>query len=168
MKIIQPLVITTTILLSSTAFATDEKSPSGEKLFNTYCIACHGAKVGGMDISKRIAPPIAAVKMHYIDRYPDQTSFVTAISSWIEKQDKSKSLMRSAINKFKLMPPIVVPKADAEKIAMYIYAGKIEEPEGFRQHVEDEHGKAGYGKKHKMGMDEHNPEMHNQMQGMGK
>ena len=168
MKIIQPLFVAASILLSATAFATDEQQhQSGEKLFKTYCIVCHGAKVGGMDMNKRIAPPIAAVRMHYIDRYPDQASFVTAISGWLEKQDESKSLMRGAINKFKIMPPIVVPKADAKKIANYLYAGKIEEPKGFRQHVEDEHGKAGCEKKHQMGKGEHNPEMHHQMQGMG-
>lgn len=167
MKIIQPLFIATSILLSSSAFSSDEQHQSGEKLFKTYCVACHGVKVGGMDMSKRIAPPIAAVRLHYIDRYPDQASFVKAISSWVEKQDESKSLMRGAIHKFKIMPPIVVPKADSEKIATYIYAGKIEEPKGFRQHVEEEHGKAGYGKKHKMGMGERNPDMDNQMHGMG-
>jgi Spy/CpxP family protein refolding chaperone len=48
------------------------------------------------------------------------------------------------------MPPLAVSKDDAQKIASYIYAGNIEELEGFKEHVEEEHGKQGkgHGKNH--------------------
>ena len=153
MKIIKPLLIVASLCLSQASFADNNKHQEGEKLFKTYCAACHGANVGGMDMSKRIAPPIAAVRLHYIGTHADEASFVQAVTSWVEKQDASKSLMRGAINKFRIMPPIAVPKEDAIKIAKYIYAGKIEEPEGFKQHVEDMHGKG-------MGMDKDKGEMH--------
>jgi len=158
MNIVKPLLIATSILLSQATFASDDKHEAGEKLFKTYCMACHGASVGGMDMSKRIAPPIAAVRLHYIDTYPDEASFVQAVTAWTEKQDASKSLMRGAINKFKIMPPIVVPKEDAAKIAAYIYSGDIEKPEGFEKHVEEEHGKQGKG----MGMGKGMGDMHSQ------
>ncbi|MCK5903089.1 MAG: c-type cytochrome [Cocleimonas sp.] len=144
MNIIKPLVIASTLLLSPTVFANDQHE-AGEKLYKTYCVSCHGADVGGMDISKRVAPPIAAVRLHYIGTYPDQTAFVGAISSWMEKQDESKSLMRGAIKKFKIMPPLVLPKNDVAKIAAYIYGGKLNAPKGFAKHVEEEHGKKGMG-----------------------
>ncbi len=152
MKIIPPLVMTLSMLLSSTAFATDNPYEEGEKLFKTHCAACHGANVGGMDMSKRIAPPIAAVRLHYIGTYPDQASFVEAVAGWVEKQDPAKSLMRGAIRRFKIMPPIVIPKEDAKKIAAYIYAGDIEKPKGFREHVAEEHGKKGLEKMQAMEM----------------
>lgn len=158
MKMIKPLLIVASLFLSQASFASDDKHEAGEKLFKTYCMACHGASVGGMDMSKRIAPPIAAVRLHYIDTYPDEASFVQAVTAWTEKQDASKSLMRGAINKFKIMPPIVVPKEDAAKIAAYIYSGDIEKPEGFEKHVEEEHGKQGKG----MGMGKGMGDMHSQ------
>ncbi|HIO96828.1 MAG TPA: c-type cytochrome [Leucothrix sp.] len=146
MNIVKPLLIATSILLSQATFASDDKHEEGEKLFKTYCSACHGAAVGGMDMSKRIAPPIAAVRLHYIDTYPDEASFVAAVTNWVEEQKEAKSLMRGAIQKFKIMPPLVVSKEDATKIAAFIYAGDIEKPEGFEKHVEEEHGKMGMGK----------------------
>jgi Spy/CpxP family protein refolding chaperone len=160
MKIIKPLFIAISILLSPAIFADNDSHESGEKLFKTHCAACHGANVGGMDMSKRIAPPIAAVRLHYIGTYPDQDSFVKAVSAWVEKQDASKSLMRGAINKFNIMPPIIIPKEDAEKIAAYIYAGDIEKPKGFR----------GLKKMQGMGKGMHNLAIHQPIQGkdMGK
>lgn len=129
-------------LLSQNVFANNMDN-EGEKLYKTYCSACHGA-TGGMDMNKRLAPPIAAVRLHYIAVMPDKTSFVKAIANWVEKQDVNKTLMRGAIRKFKLMPPVAVSRKDAEKIAAYIYEGKIDEPAGFREHVEQMHGnKAG-------------------------
>lgn len=169
MKIIKPLFITVSILLTQASFANEGKHEAGEKLFKANCAACHGA-AGGMDMSKRIAPPIAAVRMHYLESYPDEASFVQAVSGWVAKQDESKSLMRGAIQKFKIMPPLVVAKDDAEKIATYIYSGNIENPKGFEQHVEEEHGKKGMGKgMHGEGKGKHKMQgkgMHPQHQGM--
>ncbi len=144
MKNIQTLLITSAILLSQASFADEDKHEAGEKLYQTNCAVCHGS-TGGMDVAKRIAPPIAAVRMHYIDTYADEDSFVKAVSGWVEKQDESKGMMRGAIRKFKIMPPMSIPKEDAEKIAAYIYAGNIEKPEGFEKHVEEEHEKEGKG-----------------------
>ena len=165
MKNVKTLLITATLLLSHSTFASDDKHEAGEKLYKTNCAVCHGS-TGGMDLNKRIAPPIAAVRLHYIDTYPDEASFVQAVSNWVEKQDESKALMRGAIQKFKIMPPLVVAKADAEKIAAYIYSGDIEKPEGFEQHVEEEHGKMGMGKgMHGQGKGKG---MHGQGKGQGK
>lgn len=165
-------MIVASLLLSQISFASDGHE-EGEKLYKTNCAVCHG-NTGGMDMTKRIAPPIAAVRMHYIDTYPDQTNFVNAVSNWVEKQDPSKSLMRGAIQKFKIMPPLSVSKEDSQKIAAYIYAGNIEELEGFKEHVEEEHGKQGKGhvKKHEgmkgmHGEGKHSQEMHKKMQGKG-
>ena len=117
----------------------------GEQLYKTYCDACHGM-AGGMDMSKRIAPPIAAVRMHYIGTHSNRESFVAAIGNWLEQPDESKTLMRGAIGRFKLMPPIVVSKDDAEIIAGYIFDGNIAGPAGFKEHVNKMHGKGSMGK----------------------
>lgn len=146
MKTIKTILITSTILLSQASFADDNKLEEGEKLYQTNCVSCHGI-AGGMDISKRIAPPIAAVRSHYIKNYADEASFVQAVSAWVAKQDESKSLMRGAIRKFNIMPPVNISNEDAEKIAAYIFAGELETPEGFEEHEKEEHGKKDKGKK---------------------
>ncbi len=155
MKLTKTLSAIALALLSYNALASDDEHGEGEKLYKMQCAACHGA-TGGMDMNKRIAPPIAGVRMHYISAHPEKEAFVAAVSSWLTNQDESKSLMRGAIRKFKLMPPITVAQEDAEKIAAYIYAGKIEKPQGFDEHVEEMHGKKGMGKG-----------MHGKGQGMG-
>jgi len=140
MKITQSFLVLAFILLSQVVLANDDKDEAGgEQLYKTYCSACHGV-TGGMDMSKRIAPPIAAVRMHYIGTYADKASFVMAVADWVEKQDPGKSLMRGAIRRFNVMPPVAVAREDAEKIASYIYQGDIEKPAGFDEHVEEMHG----------------------------
>ena len=49
--------------------------------------------------------------------------------------------MRGAIRRFNIMPPISISREDNQKIASYIYAGNIEKPAGFDNHVEEMHGK---------------------------
>ncbi|RKZ59450.1 MAG: hypothetical protein DRQ44_13695, partial [Gammaproteobacteria bacterium] len=135
MKIIGPFLLLTFTLLQQTVLADNEET-QGEHLYKTFCSSCHGLS-GGMDMRQRVAPPIVAVRFHYIGAYPDKTSFVTAITNWVEKQDENKSLMRGAIRRFNIMPPISVSKEDAQKIASYIYAGDLEKPPGFDEHVEE-------------------------------
>lgn len=156
-------------IVSQTVFSSDDKHEAGEKLFKDNCAVCHGVAAGGMDMTKRIAPPIAAVRLHYIDTYPDETSFVKAVSSWVQKQENSRSLMPGAIQKFKIMPPLAIVEEDAKKIAAYIYAGDIEKPEGFEKHVEKMHGKMGMGmgKVQGKGMHEQGKGMHQMMQSHG-
>lgn len=138
----QPLyLILMFTLFSPVALASDEGAVNeGKTLYMTHCSSCHG-NAGGMDMSKRLAPPIAAVRMHYIGPYPDRASFIMAVSGWVEKQDEKKSLMRGAIRRFNLMPPVYVSKEDAVMIAGYIYDGEIDKPAGFDEHVEKMHGK---------------------------
>ncbi len=133
------ILLLTLIFLSQAVLAGNDIE-QGEKLYRTYCSACHGA-TGGMDMSKRVAPPIIAVRMHYLGPYPDKIEFVTAVANWVEKQDASKTLMRGAIRRFNIMPPVSVTRQDAEKIAAYIYDGDIEKPAGFDKHFEEMHGK---------------------------
>lgn len=148
MKITQSFLISAFILLSQASVASDNNDKkTGEQLYQTHCSSCHGL-TGGMDFSKRVAPPIIAVRLHYIAPYPDEEEFITAVADWVAKQDESKSLMRGAIRKFKIMPPISIARDDAKKVAAYIYKGDIEKPAGFDKHVEEQHGR--HGQKHDM------------------
>lgn len=129
------------ILLLSLASATANASEikKGKQLFQTHCASCHGV-AGGMDMSKRSAPPIIAVRKHYIGTYSDKFSFVNTIADWVEKPDSNKTQMRGAIRRFGLMPKITVNRDNAEKIAAYIFEGDIDSPAGFQEHVKQMHG----------------------------
>ena len=144
MKLTKTLSAIALALLSYNAFASNDENDEGEKLYQAQCASCHGA-TGGMDISKRIAPPIAGVRMRYISAHPDKDEFVSAVSGWLASQDEAKSLMPGAIRQFELMPPLEIALEDAEKIAAYIYEGDIEKLEGFDKHVEEMHGKGMHG-----------------------
>ena len=137
MKLRYILSVTGLMLMSQMTFA-DE----GKQLFDSYCAACHGLS-GGMDMSKRVAPPVAAIRVHYIGPHAEEDDFVAAVADWVATPDQSKTLMRGAIRKFKLMPPLPFPRDEIEKIAAYIYAGELEKPEGFDEHVQQRHGKGG-------------------------
>jgi|MEHZ01.4.fsa_nt_MEHZ011181899.1_27 mono/diheme cytochrome c family protein len=130
------------LTLVSQALSAQENHEEGEQIFQTICSACHGA-AGGMDMTQRLAPPMIAVRMHYIDIYPDQGSFVTAVADWVEHQEEDRSLMPGAIRQFNLMPPLAIEREQAEKVAAYIYAGDIQNPEGFQEHFEAAHGATG-------------------------
>jgi len=138
MKIMQTFLVLAFTIASHAVQASNDVEEGG-RLYKTYCSACHGTE-GGMDMIKRVAPPIVAVRMHYIGPYPDKTSFVAAVTNWVEVRDASKTLMPGAIRKFNIMPPVSVAREDLQKIAAYIYQGEIDKPAGFDEHVEQQHG----------------------------
>lgn len=138
MKLASLLLTASLVLTSQIAFANEYSK--AKELFKTHCASCHGV-AGGMDMSKRVAPPIIGVKMHYIKTYSDKDSFIAAIADWVEKPDKDNSLMRGAINRFNIMPAISINRKGLEAIASYIYDGNIEKPSGFQKHFEKQHGK---------------------------
>jgi len=140
MKITQSSLLLAFILFSQASLASDVNAEKeGKALYITHCSSCHG-NTGGMDMNKRVAPPIVAVRMHYVGSYPDKDAFVMAIAQWLEKQDASQSLMRGAIRRFNIMPPISIAQSDAEKIAAYIFEGDVEKPDGFDKHFNERHG----------------------------
>lgn len=140
MKLTLSFLALVSSLISSQVIASDTSIEEGKQLYKTNCSACHGA-TGGMDMNKRLAPPIAGVKLHYVGVHADKALFVAAITDWLDKPEASKSLMRGAIKKFKIMPAITVAKEDAVKIATYIYEGELDKPAGFDEHVGKMHGK---------------------------
>ena len=119
MYVLKTVIAISVIFFAVNIFADDANNSLGSKLFNQHCKVCHGL-TSGMKMKKRIAPPIAGVRMHYLSVHKDKDAFVNAVANWIEKPDTSKTLMPGAIRHFNLMPPISVPKDDAETIAEYI------------------------------------------------
>jgi cytochrome c553 len=107
----------------------------GKKLMEQKCNLCHSpsAKETG-----RIAPPMVAVKSHYLDDNTTKEEFANAIWNFVEKPTKAKSKMNGAVFNFGLMPYQPFKEDDIKKIANYIYDYKIEEPSWFKDHIEEE------------------------------
>ncbi len=74
----------------------------GAALFVENCGSCHGQS---QSANGRIAPPMVAVKDHYLRVHADKVSFVSALSGWVLERSADMSLMPGAISRFGLMPP---------------------------------------------------------------
>jgi|GEM_PF-670993 len=143
---------------------TDTAAPHpGKKLYETTCLVCHahhgkkhGQKKGDHGEKKaehkRLAPPMHAVKKHYIKDYPEKEEFVKAVSAWAKKPDANKAKLKHAVEKFGLMPPQNLKKKELNKIAAYIYDKEFKKGhgcnhnEGKKKEGCCKHGKGGEGK----------------------
>ncbi|GAK76479.1 cytochrome c family protein [Nonlabens ulvanivorans] len=107
----------------------------GKKLLENQCYLCHNPNA---NIEGRIAPPMVAVKSHYLNDDISQKEFADAIWNFVEKPTEKKSKMRGAVRRFNLMPYQVFKEEDIRLIADYMYEFKIDEPEWFKKHIEEE------------------------------
>lgn len=105
-------------------------------LFQTHCKACHGAS--GAE-NGRIAPPMIAIKMHYITEQTTEEEFISAVESFVTQPSVEKSKMPGAVKRFNLMVPMPVASEDLRKIAQYVYETDLEKPEWFKDHMQSEH-----------------------------
>ncbi|GAK89887.1 cytochrome c family protein [Nonlabens ulvanivorans] len=107
----------------------------GKKLLENQCYVCHNPSTNH---DGRIAPPMVAVKSHYLNDDISQKDFADAIWNFVEKPTEKKSKMRGAVKRFNLMPYQVFKEEDIRLIADYMYEFKIDEPEWFKEHIEEE------------------------------
>ena len=106
-------------------------------LFKQKCYACHSVTTKSHD--EIIAPPMIAVKKRYSMQFDNKENFVNAVVAYAADPKAENALMIGAINKFKAMPKQAFEEADLKKIATYIYENKIETPEWFEDHFQQNH-----------------------------
>lgn len=109
----------------------------GKKLMETYCYACHNPTTSHDD---RIAPPMIAVKKHYISDDTTKEQFILDIQNWIKEPNEEKSRMPGAIRNFGLMPYAPFPEETIAQISDYMYDYNIDQPEWFEVHFNKERG----------------------------
>lgn len=97
-------------------------SKKGEILIKQYCYSCHSPQMRGL---QRLAPPFQMVKMHYLRDYPVKEDFINAISAWVKEPNADYSIMPGALNRFGLMPPMVINDEDVKLIANYLYSADL-------------------------------------------
>lgn len=125
----------------------------GKRLMENNCNICHNPKIAEESL---IAPPMVAVKMHYISEGTTKQEFVNAMVDWAKEPSVSKSKMPGAIKKFGLMPYQFYPEQTIVQIADYMFDNEIEKPVWFDDHVKKMHNespniKANRGKRKGMG-----------------
>ena len=111
------------------------ESHPGKKLLETKCYVCHNPSI---DQNGRIAPPMVAIKSHYLNDKTTKEEFSNAIWNFVKQPSEDKSKMRGAVRRFALMPYQAFTEKEIKLISEYMYDYKIEEPEWFKKHVEEE------------------------------
>lgn len=115
-------------------------------LFKQKCYACHSVTTKSYD--EIIAPPMIAVKKRYSMQFDNKEDFVNAVVAYASDPKAENALMIGAVNQFKTMPKQAFSEEDLKKIATYIYENKIETPEWFEEHFQQNHKNGqGMGKK---------------------
>ena len=120
---------------------------AGEKLLATYCYTCHSPEASEDNM---LAPPMIAVKNHYIGEDTQKEEFVANLLEWMKKPLEENSKMPDALEKFGLMPHQVYPDSVITAIGEYLYDNEIQEPDWYQAHHEEMHG-TGKGKGQKKG-----------------
>lgn len=105
----------------------------GKRLMETHCYVCHSPTT---DQQTRIAPPLVAIKVHYINEDTSKEDFVAQVSAFVNGPTAEKAKLRGAVRKFGVMPYMPYPEKDIAQIAEYMYGYQIEEPEWFKEHWE--------------------------------
>ena len=128
------------------------------------CYACHNPTTGHDD---RIAPPMIAIKNHYISGNTTKEQFIADIQNWIKTPSEEKSKMPGAIRNFGLMPYAAFPEEAIAQIADYMYENDIDQPEWFEDHFNKERGN-GTGKGMGQGQGKGKGRGMGQVRGMGQ
>ncbi len=125
---------------NSKNIVTEEASiPPGKKLLETKCFVCHNAATPH---DERVAPPMIAIKAHYINENTSEEEFTKSFINFVANPTKESAKMRGAIKRFGLMPYQKFDEEDLKKIANYLYNYQIEEPDWFKEHWESKQSKS--------------------------
>ncbi|HKK76404.1 MAG TPA: DUF3365 domain-containing protein [Saprospiraceae bacterium] len=116
----------------------EEQLALGFQLIERNCFTCHSPDAG---MQQRVAPPMVAVKRHYVDATVSEADFTEAMQQFVLHPDTSYSKMPGAIDRFGLMPKMDFSETQLEAIAYYIYHTELEEPGWFEEHYQEEHKK---------------------------
>ena len=118
------------------AMAVSQDHP-GKQLMENNCYVCHNPKTSE---ERMIAPPMIAVKMHYLTEDISKENFINKLMLFVQNPSEEKSKMRGAVKKFGLMPYQFYPENTIGQIADYMFDHEIEEPKWFAEHYAKMHG----------------------------
>ena len=115
-----------------------EKHP-GKKLMEMQCYVCHNPKATP---ENRIAPPMIAIKNHYLTKGISKEAFIKEIQKFVKNPTAENSKMPGAVKKFGVMPKQYYSDKTIREIADYLYDNDVEKPKDY----DENHDKKGQGK----------------------
>lgn len=107
----------------------------GEGLIEANCYSCHSATA---PLNGRLAPPMAAVRSHYLDEKSTLAGFTGELIRFVQKPSEAYSKMPGARRRFGLMPALPLPEEEIVAIAAYIFYTDLEAPEWLAAHQKGE------------------------------
>jgi cytochrome c553 len=99
-----------------------EKHP-GKKLMEMQCYVCHHPKATP---ENRIAPPMIAIKNHYLTKGISKEDFIKEIQKFVKNPTAENSKMPGAVKKFGVMPKQYYSDKTIREIADYLYDNDVE------------------------------------------
>lgn len=103
----------------------------GKKLMETKCYVCHNPSTKH---DERIAPPMIAIKKHYLNKDITKKQFIASIQNWIKNPRNENAKMKGAVKKFGLMPQQYFSEETIQQIGDYMFTNEIETPKSFQKH----------------------------------
>lgn len=116
---------------SQISYAKQKHGQTGEELLKLYCYTCHSPQ---STHDNRIAPPMFAVKKHYLEAGMSKSEFVDRIQNWINDPSEANSKMPGAMRRFGIMPKQQFPEDAIQKISEYLYDYDLSRPGRFKNH----------------------------------
>lgn len=111
---------------------------AGFRVLESTCFSCHSPDATQ---ENRVAPPMIAIKQHYLTGGTTKEDFTEALLAFMNHPTVEISKMPNAVHRFGLMPKMSLPEADIRSIAAYLYDTPIEAPGWFAAHFEQERKK---------------------------
>ncbi|NNE68760.1 MAG: cytochrome c [Rhodothermales bacterium] len=86
----------------------------GEVVFKTVCATCHS-----LDPPPNLAPPMRMVIKHYLEAELEDPW--QSMRDWVGSPDAARSALPAhAIERFGVMPPLLLEEADLDALMMYL------------------------------------------------
>ncbi len=95
------------------------------------CYTCHHPTAPE---DNRIAPPMIAIKRHYLDYGMNRDEFIATLVDFVRNPSATTARMPGAVQKFGLMPRFSYPEEQVQNLAAYIFDHDIEQPDWFATH----------------------------------
>ena len=109
----------------------------GKKLMEMHCYLCHSPNAA--ESEGRIAPPMVAIKAHYIDELGfSKEAFISTMLEFVTNPTEDKVHLKVDLKRFGLMPKQAFPEGSVEKIADFMFDYQIEEPSWFKAYWESQ------------------------------
>jgi len=110
---------------ASEAKQSESDQKSGKEFIANNCLSCHSPSA---QPSERIAPPLFAVREHYLQDHPEKEAFTEAMLGFLKETNSASAKMHSAVEKFGLMPQMSFSEEELKNALIYLYENEQVKP----------------------------------------